>query len=264
MTDREKLDLGFAVEMDDIKKAEEQKLYTPDVISEMRRRARARYAEASAGIDAEGLTMPDIPDVTPLDQDPAMQRLQEAWARMQEKIAASKDAFADAFENGINAALHGDWRGVLQSIFGDVMHNALQSVGRSLFDAFGGSKPGGISLSSIGSTLASVFGKLPGFSGGATIPASGASGIDSQLMSFWKSPREQVTIGDPSRSLGGGGQMVHVNPSPYFDVVVTDLAHRAAMPLAMQAGVAATQYSAATIPRQMSRSGRQKFRGGFG
>ena len=71
----------------------------------------------------------------------------------------------------------------------------------------GGGKASGFlaGLGNIGSALAG----LPKFSTGAIIPPSGASGIDSQLVSFWKSPREQVSVLNPGQSAGGGGGAVY-------------------------------------------------------
>ncbi len=73
--------------------------------------------------------------------------------------------------------------------------------------AAGNGKKGGLlsGLSSIGGVLS----MLPKFSTGAIIPPSGASGIDSQLVSFWKSPREQVSVLNPGQSAGGGGGTVY-------------------------------------------------------
>ena len=59
------------------------------------------------------------------------------------------------------------------------------------------------------SGISNVLAMLPKFSTGAIIPPSGASGIDSQLVSFWKSPREQVSVLNPGQSAGGGGGTVY-------------------------------------------------------
>lgn len=59
------------------------------------------------------------------------------------------------------------------------------------------------------SGISNVLAMLPKFSTGAIIPPSGASGIDSQLVSFWKSPREQVSVLNPGQATGGGGSNVY-------------------------------------------------------
>nr|WP_312296127.1 hypothetical protein [Brevundimonas diminuta] len=119
--------------------------------------------------------------------------------------------------------------------------------------AAGGGKKGGFlsGLSSIGGVLS----MLPKFSTGAIIPPSGASGIDSQLVSFWKSPREQVSVLNPGQAAGGGGgaMEVFVSPSPYFDVQV----RRVAGPLADQAYVRAMNDAPKLTMSQTARQQRQ-------
>ena len=53
-------------------------------------------------------------------------------------------------------------------------------------------------------TASNLLAMLPKFSTGAMIPPSGASGIDSQLVAFWKSPRERVSVLNPGQVAGGG------------------------------------------------------------
>lgn len=209
------------------------------------------YRRDSAGIDADGLTQPNIPELGSLDDLPGMKVLQDTWASIQNQIRQSREDFADAFEYGINAALRGDWRGVLQAIFGDLMSNGLKSFGRSLFEQLGGSKPGGLSLGNIGAGISSLFKKIPGFANGGSILPGGAGGIDSQLVQFRKSPGERVDIYKPGNDAGpgGGAYQLMVNPSPYFDVRVEKIA----TPIATQSGIASAQYSRAKTVDDLSR-----------
>lgn len=108
--------------------------------------------------------------------------------------------------------------------------------------------------------VASFLASLPGFANEGTIAASGASGIDSQLVAFWKSPREQVDIYQPGgRGSGGGGEMIHrVIVTPDRDSFIT-LAGEAAAPIAKQA---ATQMgrSVLDVTRRSAPGSQQSFR----
>lgn len=164
-------------------------------------------AKLEAGAAGENLQQPDRVELSPVSELEGVKTLNDAWTSIQQQITASREKFADAFEYGIDAALRGDWAGVLEAVVGDSFRNGLKNIGKMLYDALGGGSPGGLSWSNVGSSISNLFSKLPKFSTGATIAPSGASGIDSQLVSFWKSPREQVTIGQPEGAGGqGGGQ----------------------------------------------------------
>ena len=105
--------------------------------------------------------------------------------------------------------------------------------------------------------VSSILQSLPGFANEGTIRASGSSGIDSQLVAFWKSPREQVDIYQPGgRGSGGGGEMIHrVIVTPDRDSFIT-LAGEAAMPLVESGSHAAFAGSRAQVPADMARSDR--------
>ncbi|GEM_PF-2976615 len=62
-------------------------------------------------------------------------------------------------------------------------------------------------------TASNLLAMLPKFSTGAMIPPSGSSGIDSQLVAFWKSPRERVSVLNPDQAIGGGrgGTSYHIS-----------------------------------------------------
>ena len=203
LTDREKLDLGYSKELADLNNADAVRGLSPEVVAEMRRRSEARYRSASAGIDADGLSQADVPDLN--TSFPEIERFQSMWKSMQDKIKASRDDFADAFEYGISAALRGDWKGVLQSIFGDVMSQGLKGLGASIFDQLGGKSGEGFSLGNIGSAIGKLFKSLPGFANGGSILPGGSGGIDSQVVAFRKSPTEQVDIHTPGKDAGPWG-----------------------------------------------------------
>lgn len=181
---------------------------------------RQGLARENAGWDARDLKMPDtLPDLSPVENDAGIQRLNTVWSAMQQKIRDSREDFADSFAYGMEDAMRGDWKSLLQNFAADALNNAFKSAGRTLFDFFQkgmGNGSGGWDFSRIGSAAMNVLGKLPGFANEGTLRPSGASGIDSQLVSFWKSPREQVDIYNPngggsgSRGGGGGGN--------YFDL----------------------------------------------
>lgn len=217
MTDRERLDLEFGAKKATLDDAERSGRFTPSVIAEMRRRANADYARNSGGLDAEGLKVGEGVDLRSVADDPGIKRLNEVWSGMQQKIRDSREDFADSFAYGMEDAMRGDWKSLLQNFAADALNNAFKSAGRTLFDFFQkgmGNGGGGWDFSRIGSAAMSVLGKLPGFANEGTLRPSGASGIDSQLVSFWKSPREQVDIYNPNRG-GSGGRGGGGN---YFDL----------------------------------------------
>lgn len=172
---------------------------------------RNMLARETAAFDGRDLKMPDtLPDLKPIEDDPGIKRLNQAWDEMRQKIHDSREDFADAFEYGIDSALRGDWKGVLSAIVGSSFQDGLKNIGRSLFDALGGGKAGsgggGFNLASIGSTFSSFFGGLPKFATGGSIMEGGVgAGIDSQLVQFWKSPSERVDIYKPGADQGPGG-----------------------------------------------------------
>lgn len=207
MTDRERLELDFARKQATIDEAEKSGRFAPSLIDQMRRRARDDYARDSGGLDAEGMKLGEGTDLTSLADDPGVKRLNEVWSAMQQKIHDSREDFADSFAYGLEDAMRGDWKSMLQNFAADALNNAFKSAGRTLFDFFQksmGNGGGGWDFSKIGSAAMSVLGKLPGFANEGTLRPSGAGSIDSQLVSFWKSPREQVDIYNPNGSGSGG------------------------------------------------------------
>lgn len=180
-------------------------------------------ARENAGWDARGLKMPDtLPDLKPIEDDPGIKRLNETWEAIQRQIHDSRESFADAFEYGIDSALRGDWRGLLTSIvsmaFGDGAGDGLKKIGRSIFDSLGGSSSGssgGFNLSSIGSSIASIFKGFPGFAGGGSFTVGGAGAPDSKLFGLRLSPGEMVDVRRPGADKGpagaAGGNTYHLS-----------------------------------------------------
>lgn len=196
LSERERLDLDYAQKRLDL--AGERDLV---LRAEFERRAERQYREASAGLDAAGLENRPVTQVIELDADGSISRLNKSIEDANKAIRDAREGFAESFSYGIESALRGDWRGLLESIVGSTFEDALRDVGRMLFDGFGGGKKGGkgagLNLMDIGSSIASIFSKLPKFANGGTIRAGGSGGIDSQLVAFWKSPSEQVDVFDP-------------------------------------------------------------------
>jgi hypothetical protein len=176
---------------------------------------------------------------------------------MREGVKASQDAFddaanafADTFAQGMGRVLDGDIKGLFNDLLRDVLDNALRDLGRTLFSAMGGSAKGGG-----GGFWGTILGamKIPGFKTGGSFKVGGSGGADSQLMQFRATPGEMVNIRRPGQD-AGGGMVVHVNPSPYFDVQV----ERVAAPMAVQA--AATAYGATRSDMATAqRRSRQRF-----
>lgn len=213
LTDRERLNLDLRRDMEGYDRELAGGAIDRATYDEKVRRRRANHARESGGLDAEGLKLGDGIDLTSIENDPGIKRLNEVWSAMQQKIRDSREDFADSFAYGMEDAMRGDWKSLLQNFAADALNNAFKSAGRTLFDFLQksmGNGSGGWDFSKIGSTVSSVLGKLPKFAQGGTIPGSGASGIDQQLVSFWKSPREQVDIYNPKtagqRAGGGSGR----------------------------------------------------------
>jgi len=204
LTDREALDLNYAAQRKDLAGIED-----PAQRAEFERRAAHNYQVTRNGLDAQGLSLPDRPDLRDIDADGEIKRLNDTFARMREQIAASREDFADAFSYGIEAALNGDWRGLLESIVGTTFQDALKNLGGSLFDAFGGGKGGGFDFGSIAKSVGSLFGKIPGFATGGSFKVGGSGSVDSKLVSMRLTPGEMVDVRRPGQlqPTGGGAPM---------------------------------------------------------
>lgn len=210
LTDQERAKLDFDKEQADLQGGLAAGM-DPAVVRDM-------LARSQAGFDGLNLKMPDtLPDLKPIEDDPGIKRLNQAWDEMQRKIHDSRESFAEAFEYGIDSALRGDWKGVLSAIVGSSFQDGLKNIGRSLFDALGGGKSGsggsGFNLASIGSTISRFFGGFPGFATGGGFTVGGAGGPDSKLFGLRLSPGEMVDVRKPGADQGPGG-----GGSPYFDL----------------------------------------------
>ncbi|WP_245158207.1 MULTISPECIES: phage tail tape measure protein [unclassified Brevundimonas] len=204
LTDREKLVLEFRKESSDLDEAERSGRFDPQFLAEARRRLNAKFAEDSAGLDAEGLSIRPLSRLTPIGDNPGIQRLNEAMERMKKAIHDAREDFADSFAWGMESALRGDWKGLLEGLLGDAFRNGLKDIGRSLFDR-SGSGAGGFNLGSIGKTIGSFFSRIPGFSTGGSFKVGGAGGIDSKLVSMRLTPGEMVNVRRPGEDLGPTG-----------------------------------------------------------
>lgn len=165
-------------------------------------------ARLEAGAAGENLTLGSGEALTPISQDPGVQAINEAWASIQQQISDSREKFADAFEYGIDSALRGDWQGVLSAIVGSSFQDGLKSIGRSLFDAFGGGSGGG----GLGSFLSSIMGSIPGFSTGVSNFGGGLAYVHGGEVLANLAPGTDVIPKREVGKLGGGsgGGVTHV------------------------------------------------------
>lgn len=261
MTDRERASVELQSQLREWDELLAKKAVTPDQHALFTGRARAEFARTNAGIDADGLSMPAFGGVDAAT--PELDRVGEVFGQIRDRIAASREAFADAFSYALESAARGDWRGVLNSVINDVFGSALRSAGRSVFNALQrsfGDGGGGWDLGKIGSSIGSLFSRLPKFANEGTIREGGGGAIDSQLVAFWKSPGERVDVYKPDRDGGAVGSIVRVVPSKYFDVAV----EQAAGPVAARTAAAGAAFAMRAVPAEMGRRGRQQFGGSFG
>lgn len=209
------------------------------------------YAAAVAALNAEVLE--PVEPMAPLGSLAVLPNEAGLIGGMRATQQAFDDAandFADTFSQAMGRVLSGDIKGLFNDLLRDVMDNALRDLGRTIFGAMGGSAKGGG-----GGFWGTVLGamKIPGFKTGGSFKVGGSGGADSQLMQFRATPGEMVDIRRPGQD-AGGGMVVHVNPSPYFDVQV----ERVAAPMAVQA--AATAYGATRSDMATAqRRSRQRF-----
>lgn len=210
-------------------------------------------AQAEAGIAGQNLTMPDtIGTISPIDTS----SVEDAMASINAGIEASREKFADAFEYGIDAALRGDWQGLLSSIVGDSFRDGMKNLGRMLFDAIGKGNPGGggFSLSGIGSAISSFFSKgIPGFSTGVSNFGGGLAYVHGGEVLANLAPGTDVI---PKREVGklgrgGGGAVTHVVVSTNDDRFNAYVDDRAARPAA-----AAFSTARKAVPADMARTDR--------
>ena len=192
-----------------------------------------------------------------------MEERQEAAADAREeaiRLAATNEedlraSTYDGIRGGLEAAADGNLGQYLASRLRDALFDGLADTLTNMLRGPKGSTGGGAMgwLGAVGSVLKGFAGGLPGFKTGGSFKVGGSGGADSQLMQFRATPGEMVNIRKPGQD-AGGGMVVHVNPSPYFDVQV----ERVAAPMAVQA--AATAYGATRSDMATAqRRSRQRF-----
>lgn len=146
------------------------------------------------------------------------------------------DASVSAF-----SGMAGDIDSTMSGLFRSIQSKDWKGVLGGLFD-IGGKMGGGIGkVAGIGKSILSAFGGgLPGFKTGGSFTVGGSGGIDSSIVAFRGTPGERVDISTKGqqRQMGGGASIVHVNPSPYFDVQV----QRISAPGSMAAGIEAAKF----------------------
>jgi hypothetical protein len=240
LTDTERANRELARKMATLNKGLAEELINP-----------VEYAAAVAALNAQ--TLEPVEPMAPLGSLAVLPNEAGLIGGMRATQQAFDDAandFADTFSQAMGRVLSGDIKGLFNDLLRDVMDNALRDLGRTLFSAMGGSGQGGG-----GGFWGTILGamKIPGFKTGGSFKVGGSGGADSQLMQFRATPGEMVDIRRPGQD-AGGGMVVHVNPSPYFDVQV----ERVAAPMAVQA--AATAYGATRSDMATAqRRSRQRF-----
>lgn len=194
MTDSERATRQLAADMRVLDRALAQGLIT-----------REQYNQAVAGAAGENLRAPerqaalepmaDGRDITRQARE-AADRIKESMSAVDAKMQDAADRFADRFSYGMEAALNGDLRGVLEAIFGD-MRSILSGLGRQIFGALQGGKGGG----GFGSFLSTVLGglKLPAFANGGSMRVGGVGGIDSQVRMIRATPNETISVTKPGQ-----------------------------------------------------------------
>lgn len=228
-------------------------------------------AQLEGGVAAAGMTVGERRTLGPMaDGREISQALREggiaisnAAREIQDKARAAADDFGQRFGDAVEAAINGDIRGAFESIFGD-LRSILTEVGRALYQAFNNRGAGESIWSTLGRAVAGAFGggvpgkggsgvsggsKLPGFATGGSFKVGGTGGIDSQVRSIRATPNETISVTKPGQFRDGGATVVHVNPSPYFDVQV----EKVAAPLALRSGAQAFGAARTTVPADTAR-----------
>lgn len=267
LTDRERLTRGFASDMKTLNDALEagpaRGGITRAQYDDAVERRRRQKAIESAGLDAEGLTLPNVPQLRSLDSDGSITRLNETFDKMRDRIRAARDDFADAFSYGVEAAMNGDWTSVLQTvvsqIFGGTLQDAFRKLGGSLFDNLGGGKGGGINLGSIGKSIGSLFGKIPGFDTGGSFKVGGSGGADSKLFNLRLTPGEMVDVRRPGQFPSEGGRGP-INFDMRGAVMTADLMAQAEH-MASQSGGNALRTARVAVPADQAKADRYKLGG---
>lgn len=250
MTDQERAEVSFRRDMKSYDDLLASGGFSPAQYDLARNRRTAQYDEART----ERMDPSRRIELRPLT---AIADLNEAIGvdRIKERIKEMRTDFADAFADGLDAALRGDWTSVLRIMFGDTLRNAMTDLGGKLFDWLGKSGGGGGGgFGNIVSSILGAFGGLPKLARGGTQMPTGMSGADSQLTAFWKSPAERVDVYRPGQDMGPGGVsrvIVEVNDDRFNAYV-----DGRAQPVAVAAGSAAIRGAREAAPRDAAKQGR--------
>lgn len=138
--------------------------------------------------------------------------------------------------------------------------SAIQVAGTAVAAAIASAMSSTGSVLSGGGKLASgMFSALPKFEGGGSILPSGASGIDSQLVSFWKSPREAVHVGTPSQMAGRAGSGGGTTNNYFSGNLLTPEFWEKIQSMDAQAGTTAFGASRTAIPAEQARRQRYNY-----
>lgn len=189
------------------------------------------YADTANAYDANGPI-----NVRAVDQNPELRTINDATAAIDATKAQNQEAFREMFTGGLLAALHDGKDGVREWMRQGAergLEQALNNLADVLFklfsDAMSGGVGGGSGIgSTIGSFLSSAFGggggATPAFATGGSFTVGGSGGMDSKLVQFRATPGEMVNIKHGNDNGPGGGVVVHVEASPYFDARVEQVA----------------------------------------
>lgn len=147
--------------------------------------------------------------------------IQDATATASEAFGGMADDIGSKMEGLFKSIQSKDWKGALGGIF-EMLGGAGGNVGK---------------FANIGS---SILKALPGFATGGSFNVGGSGSTDSKLVAFRATPGERVDISTPrqQRQMGGGGFIVSVDKSPFFETHVARVSAPMAQSAAANAAVA--------------------------
>lgn len=174
-----------------------------------------------------------------------------------------REEFRRSFTDGLRAAMDGDIGGLFESLADRFTTRMLDNLSDDLFDILmkGGKSGGGSGGGNIFSSIASLFSKgIPGFATGGSISKGGLAYVHQGEVLANLSAGTSVIPAHAVRAMGGmaggmggapasgGSQVIHVEPSQYFDVKVREVT----------APQSAATFSAArkTVPSDIARTDR--------
>ncbi|MBX9859347.1 MAG: hypothetical protein K2Y20_07115 [Sphingomonas sp.] len=192
-------------------------------------------AQDSARIDKQNMG----PLAQYLDQLPKnAAELNEAYQRVAvDGLGALNDGLAQAIAG--TKSLGDVFNNVANQILADLLRIAIQRtiiepLGNALSGLFGGGRSAGTGLvagdGGIGNArvgLSIFHGLIPGFAQGGSFMAGGIGGIDRNILSVNGIPRARVSANERISVTpnGGGGALIRIEASPFFDARVIEGAH---------------------------------------